>query len=128
MPASGGRSVIMMDYGTTTTDREFGLAGMLLANAGRDMLSSNQLAWTAPDQCWSGYDTDIGESNGKRYTWQGLLRRDFQCGMVLANQPGAPITTVTLPVSYTTLSGVRVSSVTLSARQARVLHSDCNGG
>ncbi len=123
-----GRSVIMMDYGTTTTDREFGLAGMLLANAGRDMLSSNQLAWTTPVQWWSGYDTDVGESNGLRYRWQGLLRRDFKCGMVLVNQPGAPATTVTLPGTYTTIEGTRVSSASLQARQAKVLRSECTPG
>lgn len=120
-----GRSVVMMDYGTTTTDREFGLVGMLLANEGRDLISSNQLAWTAPDRWWSGYDTNLGESNGRRYSWQGLLRRDFQCGMVLANQPGAATTTVRLPATYTTLGGSQVTSVTLGARQARVLKSDC---
>jgi hypothetical protein len=123
-----GRSVIMMDYGTTTTDREFGLAGMLLVNEGRDLLSSNQLAWTAPGRWWAGYDTDLGESSGSRFKWQGLLRRDFECGMVLLNQPGAPATTVTLPGTYTTIEGARVSSVTLQARQSRVLKSQCDAG
>ena len=122
---SRGRSVIMMDYGTTTADREFGLAGMLLISAGRDLMSSNQLAWTAPDRWWPGYDTDIGESNGLRYAWQGLLRRDFECGMVLANEPGATAKTVTLPAPYTTIEGARVSSVSLQARQAKVLKSEC---
>jgi hypothetical protein len=125
---SRGRSVIMMDYGTTTTDREFGLAGMLLANQGRDMLSSNQLAWTAPDRWWSGYDTNLGESNGMRYKWNGLLRRDFQCGMVLANQPGGSSISVALPTAFTTLEGTQVTSVTLGARQAKVLESECTAG
>jgi hypothetical protein len=120
-----GRSVVMMDYGTTTTEREFGLAGMLLANEGRDMLSGNQLAWTAPDRWWAGYDTNLGESNGRRYAWQGLIRRDFQCGMVLANQPGAQTRTVSLGGTYETLSGAGVSSVTLGPRQARVLQTEC---
>jgi hypothetical protein len=120
------RSVIMMDYGATATEREFGLAGMLLVNEGRDLMSSNQLAWTAPDSWWGGYDTDLGESNGRRYKWQGLLRRDFQCGMVLANQPGAATTTVRLPAAHTTLTGAQVTSVTLGARQARVLKTECS--
>jgi hypothetical protein len=115
----------MMDYGTTTADREFGLAGMLLVNEGRDLMSSDQLAWTAPDRWWPGYATDLGESNGSRFPWQGLLRRDFQCGMVLANEPGATAKTVSLPGSYTTLEGARVSSVSLQARQAKVLKSEC---
>ncbi|MEO7387072.1 MAG: putative glycoside hydrolase, partial [Gammaproteobacteria bacterium] len=123
-----GRSVIMMDYGSTTTDREFGLAGMLLANQGRDMLSGNQLDWTAPDRWWTGYDTNLGESNGLRYKWNGLLRRDFQCGMVLANQPGASTISVSLPSAFTTLTGSQVTSVTLGARQAKVLKSECTEG
>jgi len=122
---SRGRSVIMMDYGTTTAEREFGLAAMLLANEGRDLISSDQLAWTAPDRWWPGYSTDLGESNGLRFPWQGLLRRDFQCGMVLANEPGATARTVTLPGTYTTIEGARVSSVSLQARQAKVLKSEC---
>jgi hypothetical protein len=122
---SRGRSVVMMDYGTTTADREFGLAGMLLVNEGRDLVSSNQLAWTAPDRWWPGYDTDLGVSMGLRFQWQGLLRRDFQCGMVLANEPGATAKTVTLPGTFTTIEGARVSSVSLQARQAKVLKSEC---
>lgn len=126
-----GTAVIMMDYGTTTTEREFGLAGMLLANGGRDMINSNQLAWTAPDSWWSGYDTHLGESVGSRYKWQGLLRRDFQCGMVLANQPGASTVSTSLPAAYTTIEGAAVSSVTLAARQAKVLKAtqcEASGG
>jgi hypothetical protein len=120
-----GRSVILMDYGTSASDREFALASLFLVNGGRDMLASNQLAWTAPDTWWSGYDTYLGQSNGSRVKWQGLLRRDFECGLVLANQPGAPVLTVALPGIYTTIEGTRVSSVTLQPRQARVLRGAC---
>jgi hypothetical protein len=124
---SRNRSVILMNYGTTATEREFALAGTLLTNEGRDLISSNQLSWTAPDQWWSGYDTNLQESQGSRYKWQGLLRRDFQCGIVLANQPGASTVTVTLPATYTTIEGNAVDRLTLQARQARVLKSsDCN--
>jgi hypothetical protein len=121
------RSVIMMNYGSTTTEREFGLAGLLLANEGRDLIHSNQLSWSAPDKWWNGFDTNLRESKGGRYKWNGLLRRDFQCGIVLANQPGASTVTAALPKPYTTIEGNVVTSVTLQARQAKVLKSsDCS--
>ena len=31
----------------------------------------------------------LGAPKGRRYEWQGLLRRDFERGFVLVNQPGA---------------------------------------
>jgi len=126
---STGGAVIMMDYGTTNTEREFGMASLLLTNDGRDMINTDQVAWSAPDRWWPGYSTHLGDSMGMRFKWQGLLRRDFQCGMVLANQPGSSTITARLPQSYTTIEGSVVSSVTLAARQARVLRtSQCEAG
>jgi hypothetical protein len=122
---SRDRIALMQNYGTTTTEREFGLAALLLANEGRDLISTNQLGWVAPGSWWVGYDTDLKESTGNRYKWNGLLRRDFQCGIVLANQPGSSAVTVTLPKAYKTIEGTSVTSLTLQARQAKVLKSDC---
>ena len=37
-----------------------------------------------------GYQVRLGAPRGKRYRWRGFLRRDFQRGMVLMNEPGSP--------------------------------------
>jgi len=120
-----GTDVIVMDYGTTTTHRVYALAAYLLASKGRDLLFSNQLAWTAPDRWWKGYELDVGAALGERYVWNGLLRRDFACGMVLLNQPDMAQKSVSLGGTWTTVDGQSVSSVTLGAAQAAVLTKSC---
>jgi hypothetical protein len=120
-----GRGVIIMDYGTTEAQRSYALAAYLLANSGRDMLSSDQLAWTAPDRWWRGYELDLGPALGSRYAWNGLLRRDFQCGMVLLNEPEMAQRTAALGAAWTTIDGQTVSSVTLDAARAAVLTRPC---
>jgi len=122
---SRGRSVIMMDYGKTLVEREYGLAAWFLISAGRDMMSSSRLHWTAPDSFWPGYQLSLGEAEGPRYTWRGLLRRDFDCGVVLLNQPGARRAHATLPPGLSNWSGSSVSSITLGASQAAILTRGC---
>jgi len=89
------------------------------------MMSSSRLHWTAPDSFWPGYELAIGAASGPRYTWRGLLRRDFECGTVLLNQPGARRTHVSLPGRHYDLSGSPVSSVTLAESDARILTHRC---
>jgi hypothetical protein len=120
-----GRAVVFMDYGTTTTDREYGLAGWFLINNGRDMMSSNRPEWTAPDRWWRGYGLDLGRARGQRYQWQGVLRRDFDCGIVLLNQPDMPTRELEPGPGYRDIKGRPVASVTLAARSAAVLQGAC---
>jgi hypothetical protein len=120
-----GRAVVLMDYGTTVREREYGLAAWLLVSAGRDLLSSDQLAWTAPGSLWPGYALDLGAAAGPRLRWQGLWRREFRCGLVLLNPPEAPRRRTALGAAYRTLEGARVSGVTLPAASAAVLAADC---
>jgi hypothetical protein len=122
---SQGRSVIMMDYGKTRPERVYGLAAWLLISGGRDLMSSSRLQWTAPDNFWPGYQLNLGEAAGPRYKWRGLLRRDFECGVVLLNQPDARRVHVTLPRGLTTLSGTAVSDVTLGPSRAAIYTRRC---
>ncbi len=120
-----GRSVVMMDYGTTTTEREFGLATWFLISRGRDLMSSNQLAWTAPDRWWTGYGLDLGRAHGPRYEWRGVLRRDFDCGMVLLNQPDMPVRRLAPGSGFTDIDGRPAADVTLEGRAAAILRRAC---
>ncbi len=121
-----GRSVIMMDYGKTYTEREYGLAAWFLISAGRDMMNSNRLHWTAPDRFWQGYQLDLGPALGARFAWRGLLRRDFRCGVVLLNPPDAAPVLVSLPDGLLALSGAPAQFVSLVASQAAIYTKRCN--
>jgi hypothetical protein len=110
-----GKSIIMNEY---SLNGEYGLAGYFLVSQGNDLLSGGE---TTPDQWWGGYNVALGTPQGKRYTWNQLLRRDFSSGIVLLNLPGAPKITVNLPGSMKRINGSWVSSITLSAGQGAVL-------
>ena len=122
---SRGRSVVFMDEGTTTTQREYGLAGWFMISQGRGLMSSENENWTTPPNWWTGWDTDLGGAKNIRYTWNGLLRRDFQCGMVLLNPPGATQVTVNLPKWFERPDAGNINRVTLAAKQGAVLKSAC---
>lgn len=120
-----GRAVILMDYGDDLPAREFGLAAWLLISHGRDLLSSNQLAWTAPDRFWHGYALDLGHAQGPRSRWRGLYRRDFDCGYVLLNPPGGAPAAISLPPGQRRLDAGAQRSFVLRARGAAVVLLDC---
>ncbi|HYU61726.1 MAG TPA: putative glycoside hydrolase [Solirubrobacterales bacterium] len=121
---SQGAGVIPGAHGLNSTSAMFELASYLLISNGGDRLSTHYRA--TPADWWQGWDTNLGAANGARYSWQGLLRRDFSGGIALVNQPGASSVTVQLPsgVTWTDLNGNVVTSVTLGARQGAVLFSD----
>lgn len=120
-----GNGVVMMDYGRSTREREYGLAAWFLISSGIDLMSSNQLGWTAPGFFWPGYALDLGIAFGPRYEWRGLLRRDFQCGVVLLNQPDRPTVTVELPTPGTGLNGKSVQEVSLGSAEASIISHAC---
>ena len=78
-----------------------------------------------PDNFWPGYQIDLGSPLGLRYVEDGVFRRDFECGVVLVNQPGAPRTTVNLGEFMVDLEGNAVTSVTLGAFEGEVLRAAC---
>jgi hypothetical protein len=122
------RAVILMDYGATSTEREYGLAAWLLISRGRDLMSSNRPEWTVPGHWWPGYSLDLGRARGNRYPWQGVLRRDFDCGTVLLNQPDMPGRKFMLGAGFRDLAGAPVAVVTLPARHAAILQQPCSAG
>jgi hypothetical protein len=121
-----GRAVIYMDYGRTTDEREYGLAAWFLTSNGRDLMSSSRPEWTAPGRWWRGYGLDLGKARGSRYQWQGVLRRDFDCGTVLLNQPDMPNRDLRLEPGFRNIQGASVSAVTLPAKSAAVLERNCS--
>ncbi len=122
---SRGKAVILMDYGNSLKQREFGLAAWLLINTGRDLISSNQLRWTSPDGFWAGYELNLGKAVGPRESWRGLLRREFDCGLVLLNQPEAPARALAMPAGYRRIDGDAAGSFLLRGGEAAVVLRDC---
>ena len=120
-----GPGVVLMDYGTTVQQREYALVAWFLLSEGTDLMSSDQLNWRAPDTWWIGYDVDLGDDKGKRYSADGVLRRDFACGTVLLNQPGMPRRTIELTSPHRRIDGSQSTSVTLDASSAAILLTDC---
>ena len=115
-----GRPVVFDEYAPSLEEQEYGLAGYMLINNGRDLLASEPA--TNPGATWRGYRVRLGAPRGKRRSWKGLLRRDFENGLVLLNPPGRPERTVTLDGSYAIAhSGQRISEVTLGASRAVIV-------
>jgi len=120
-----GRGVIFMDYGTSERQREYGLAAWFLISSGIDLMSSNQLHWSAPGYFWPGYELDLQQALGPRYQWQGLLRRDFRCGIVLLNQPDQARVQAHLPAVATDIQGQPVELISLGGAEAKILQTEC---
>lgn len=120
-----GRSVILMDYGRTRAQREYALAAWLLISQGRDLLASNQLKWTAPGFLWRGYELDLGKARGPRQIWRGLIRRDFECGYALLNEPDSRPVSITLPSDRRRFDAPARSRLHLKSAEAAVIVHDC---
>lgn len=100
---------------------EYGLTGWLLVSDGHDFFGAD--TFNTPDDWWHGFDTDLGQALGERYQdlLNGLIRRDFQHGIVLLNGPGTGQVTVTLPATFYTLAGDPVNEVVLGSRAGKIL-------
>ena len=122
--AQAARFNVIFESGVRSPDEpalEYGLASYFLVNDGRDLVSNHRWRGT-PDDWWSaGYDLDLGGPLGPRYSWEGLLRRDFERGSALVNQPDTSTRTVTLPETYLDLAGNPRTSVTLAPASGTVL-------
>ncbi|MEO8663728.1 MAG: putative glycoside hydrolase, partial [Bryobacteraceae bacterium] len=113
---SYGTNVLLDEY---NFNGDYGLAGYFLISNGNDSVGNQDIT---PDNWWTGYETQLGPPAGDRYTWNGLLRRDFASGMVLLNPPKSATVTVTLPTAATKIDdGSLVTSVTLDGSEAVVL-------
>lgn len=114
-----GRWVVVDDFPSDDTQRQYALGCYLLLSTGRDALGDASMA---PDSWWHGYDVNLGRASSARSRESsGLFRREFEHGLVLVLEPGAASQTVQLPHAYLTLEGASVTHVTLAERTAAVL-------
>jgi hypothetical protein len=115
---AAGRTVVLDAFDDTAAGREYNLAAYFLISGAGDGLG---LAQMTPDNWWSMYDVELGAPRSERRSWNGLLRRDFDHGVVLVNEPGADTVTVDLGEDLLTTTGRATSSVTLEGGAGLVL-------
>lgn len=119
-----GKHVIMEDDDDTgLQERDYELAFYLLINDGKgDMVAADgDHSRMNPDQFWSGYLTNLGYATNTHYRWNDLFRRDFECGLVLVNQPDMRGISVSLDGDFINLDGGTVSSVAIPSSGGVVL-------
>jgi hypothetical protein len=116
-----GRGIVFDAGAETDSGREYGLAAYFLVDAGRDSLGNDPGG--TPDDWWGGYDIVLGAPAASRYTWRGVLRRDFEHGMVLVNPPDAPPRILALDRPHLDLAGQQRTAVTLGPAEGAVLRS-----
>jgi hypothetical protein len=114
-----GKGVILDSYADSNTEVEYELASYFLVSSGNDSVGSS---WrTEPGDWWPGYEVRLGSPRGDRYEWRGLLRRDFEGGFVLVNQPGRAPVSVDLGAGSFDPAGQPRAAVTLGAAQGAVV-------
>ncbi len=106
-----GTNVLYFAYGTTQTACEYNLASYFLTSTGKD--GTTCLYANAPDNWWKGYDVALGNPIGDRVKLaNGVLKRNYEYGVVLVNQPGAPTVTTSLAGKFKTLAGANSADIT----------------
>jgi hypothetical protein len=104
---SRGRGVVH-DQGTANP--EYALATYLMDSTGRDLIGHSYRR--LPSNWWSeGWDLDLGSAKGPALDDQGVLRREFERGVVLVRRPGLPPGRVALGGGYLRLDGTRAGAV-----------------
>ena len=119
-----GKGIIMEGDSSEAQGLEYNLAAYFLESTGNDFVSGRG---QTPTNWWPGWSVNLGEATGGRYTWGGLLRRDFNGGVVLVNPPESPARTVSLPAPMRNSAGQMVTSVTLTAASGAVLTGAVTG-
>jgi hypothetical protein len=99
---------------------EYTIACYFLTSNGNNAVGDFGMAVT-PEKWWPGLDVNLGAPLAARFTWNGLLRRDFTAGMVLINPPQGRIITVAPPKPCRRINGHAVKSITLGPAQGVVL-------
>lgn len=116
---SRGKGVVLDSYAQGESAVEYELASYFLISSGRDLVGTS---WRAtPGDWWRGYEADLGSARGVRYEWNGLLRRDFERGFVLVNEPGSPRRNVDLNARAYGPAGDERRTVSLGAAEGAVL-------
>ncbi|HEY7453283.1 MAG TPA: putative glycoside hydrolase [Thermoleophilaceae bacterium] len=121
-----GKGVIFDANASGERDREYGLASYFLVSSGRDALGNDEGG--KPNDWWKGYDAELGSPRGARHESGGLIRRDFERGFVVVNQPGGSARGVDLPAGATGPDGTRRSALTLRGGQGAVILAGSSGG
>lgn len=127
----GGHVILEDDESDTEIERNYELAAYLLISDGGDLISADgDRERMSPERFWHGYDVSMGAALGPRHsTHDGLIRRDFECGFVLLNQPDKPPRVVRIGEGFRDLDGKEVDKLRLSRSTAAVLLRDeCDGG
>lgn len=109
-----GRQIDIQEF---KMNGEYGIAGYFLVSNGKDAFGAD----ITPNSWPSVLDVELGNPQGLRYGWKGLIRRDFADGIVLLNPPGKSAVTVNVEGSYVDSNGRTVSQVTLAGKQGIVL-------
>jgi hypothetical protein len=115
-----GRGVVLDGAAGDPQGLQYNLAAYFLLSTGNDAVSGGG---QTPESWWAGWSASLGEARAARYTWNGLLRRDFTGGTVLLNPPGAPTRTVSLSAPMRDIDGNTITSVTLAAASGAVLRA-----
>jgi peptidoglycan/xylan/chitin deacetylase (PgdA/CDA1 family) len=116
-----GKGVVFDAGARTKKEREYGLAAYFLVSSGRDALGNDPGG--TPDDWWHGYDVALGAPLADRYAWHGVLRRDFEHGIVLLNPPGPDKRRVDLDRAAVTLGCRRAATLHLRPAEGAVLRT-----
>jgi hypothetical protein len=114
-----GKGVIFDSNATDAEAREYGLASYLLVSNGNDAFGNEQGG--TPEDWWNGYEVELGAPKGPRRPASGLLRRDFERGYVLVNQPGGDRRRVDLEPGSTGPAGAPRSVVELDGGEGAII-------
>jgi hypothetical protein len=120
-----GKGVVFDADARSANARRYALAVYLLVGSGRDGIGND--VGGRPDDWWPAYDITLGAPLGDRYRWHDVLRRDFEGGMVLVNEPEAPPVRVDLPRAYVDIDGARTTAIALGPADGAVLRNERAG-
>jgi hypothetical protein len=112
---ANGASVIVQEF---SSNNFYGEAAYFLISEGNDAMSDGSVS---PNNWPANYDVVLGQPLGGRYDWNGLIRRDFENGLVLLNPPGKATVNASIPANFSDVDGNPVSSVSLEAKHGIVL-------
>jgi hypothetical protein len=99
---------------------EYAVACYFLTSNGNNAVGDFGKA-VAPENWWPGFDLNLGAALAYRFTWKGLLRRDFTGGMVLVNPPQGQRITVAPPGAYKRVDGSIAKSIVVGPAQGLIL-------
>ena len=121
-----GKGVMLDGKASAGVGQEYALAAYFLVGSGGDSIG-NKLGGT-PSDWWPGYDVTLGSPLGSRYGWNGVLRRDFEQGVVLVNEPDSRPQSLQVHGAFADASGDGCTAVTLGPAEGVVLSTRYGGG